>query len=491
MLTRRHFCGMTACGLALGAGAGCTVNPATGRRDLILVGGAPQKALGAREHPKILAKFGGVYGDRAAAGYVAVIGGRLAAASESPNLGFTFTLLDSPVVNAFALPGGFIYISRGLMALAEDEAELAGVLGHEIGHVVARHSAQRRSRALLAQLGAGLLGALGGGDTAQLAGTVAGLYLRGYSRDQELEADMLGIRYLRRTGYDVDAMASFLSKLRANSRLEAKIAGRPPDEVDAYDIAATHPRTVARVRQAAALAGGARRGAARRERDAFFEIIDGMVFGGGAEQGYILGRRFAHPKLRFEFSVPAGFRLRNSPDRIEAQSKRDQAQIIFDQAPQPYRGAMTAYIGQRWAHNVRVNGLEAIAINGFPAATGTVRGRSGNVAVEIRLIAIRYDARRVYRFMVTAPRRSMRRLATALQRMTYSFRRLSVAQAAALQPKRLRIVAAGPDATPDGFAPRMAFAEFRRERFAVLNGLGDTGSLAGRKRVKIVTRQGR
>ena len=141
MLTRRHFCGMTACGLALGAGAGCTVNPATGRRDLILVGGAPQKALGAREHPKILAKFGGVYGDRAAAGYVAVIGGRLAAASESPNLGFTFTLLDSPVVNAFALPGGFIYISRGLMALAEDEAELAGVLGHEIGHVVARHSA--------------------------------------------------------------------------------------------------------------------------------------------------------------------------------------------------------------------------------------------------------------------------------------------------------------------------------------------------------------
>jgi predicted Zn-dependent protease len=489
MLSRRHFCGMSACALALGVGGGCTLNPATGRQDLILIGGAEEKALGAREHPKILAQFGGVYNDRAAAGYVAVIGGRLAAASESPNLGFTFTLLDSPIVNAFALPGGFIYISRGLMALAEDEAELAGVLGHEIGHVVARHSAQRRSRALLAQLGAGLLGALGGGAAGQLAGTAAGLYLRSYSRDQEFEADMLGIRYLRRAGYDVNAMASFLTKLRANSRLEAKIAGRSPDKLDAYDITATHPRTVARVRQAAALAGDARPGAARRERAAFFKVIDGMVFGDGAEQGYVLGRRFAHPKLRFEFTVPPGFQLRNTPEQVEAESKRDQVQIVFDQARQPYLGAMTAYIRQRWAHNVPVSGLEAIVINGFPAATGTVRGRADNRAVEIRLIAIRYDSRRVFRFTMIGPPPALRRLATALQRMTYSFRRLSVAQAAALEPKRLRIVAAGPDATPGNFAPRMAFATFRRERFAVLNGLGGGGSLAGRKRVKIVTRR--
>ena len=299
---------------------------------------------------------------------------------------------------------------------------------------------------------------------------------------------MLGIRYLRRVGYDANAMASFLSKLRANSRLEAKIAGRSPDEVDAYDITATHPRTVARVRQAAALAGGARRGPKRRRRDTFLNVIDGMVYGDGPAQGYILGRRFAHAKLRFEFTVPAGFRLRNSPERVVAESKRDQAKIILDRAPKPYRGAMTAYIARVWARDVSVGGLEAITINGFAAATGTVRGRTRKGAVEFRLIAIRHDARRVFRLLIAAPPASMRRLATPLQRMTYSFRRLSVARAAALKPKRLRIVTVEPGATPDGFAPRMAFAEFRRERFLVLNGLADGGSLAGRKRVKIVTR---
>ena len=243
------FCGLTAGGLFAGLG-GCSVNPATGERNLILVNPSEEKQIGLREHPKILAQFGGVYDDPNATGYVASIGGRLAAASETPALGFTFTLLDSPIVNAFALPGGFVYISRGLMALAGDEAELAGVLGHEIGHVVARHSAQRQSQAILAQLGVGLLGVVGGRGSTQLAGTVAGLYLRGYSRDQELEANMLGVRYLRRAGYNVTAMADFLERMRANSQLEARIAGRLPDEVDQYDITATHPRTAERVRRA-------------------------------------------------------------------------------------------------------------------------------------------------------------------------------------------------------------------------------------------------
>ncbi|MBL4719648.1 MAG: M48 family metalloprotease, partial [Alphaproteobacteria bacterium] len=135
-LSRRHFCGLLTATSALGFCGGCAVNPATGKQDLILVGAGQEKSIGLREHPKILSQFGGAYDDRRVAGYVASIGGRLAAATETPGLGFTFTLLNSPVVNAFALPGGYVYITRGLMALAQDEAELAGVLGHEIGHVV-------------------------------------------------------------------------------------------------------------------------------------------------------------------------------------------------------------------------------------------------------------------------------------------------------------------------------------------------------------------
>ena len=480
-ISRRHFCGLAAGGLFAGLG-GCSVNPATGERNLILVNPSEEKQIGLREHPKILAQFGGVYDDPNATGYVASIGGRLAAASETPALGFTFTLLDSPIVNAFALPGGFVYISRGLMALAGDEAELAGVLGHEIGHVVARHSAQRQSQAILAQLGVGLLGVVGGRGSTQLAGTVAGLYLRGYSRDQELEANMLGVRYLRRAGYNVIAMADFLERMRANSQLEARIAGRLPDEVDQYDITATHPRTAERVRRAVSLSGGKQGG--RRHRGAYLDTIDGMIFGDGPEQGYTLGQRFAHPKLRFEFLVPNGFTLQNRPDQVVATSKRDKAAIIFHSAPKPYQGKMTGYLGNVWARGAALNELEAIRINGLDAATGWVRARDGRT--DYRLIAIRFSAQQIFRFVFAAAPTTMRRLAAPFQRTTYSFKRLSSAQADALRPKRLRIVRVAPADTVSGFSTKMAVDSFRQERFTTLNGLGSGRPLASRKRVKLV-----
>lgn len=480
-VSRRHFCGMTACGLAAGL-TGCAVNPATGERDLILVGPDQEKEIGLREHPKIVAQFGGAYDDQRAAGYVAAIGGKLAAASETPSLGFTFTLLDSPVVNAFAVPGGYVYITRGLMALAGDEAELAGVLGHEIGHVVARHSAQRQSQALLAQLGVGILGAVAGRESTQLAGSVAGLYLRSYSREQELEADMLGVRYLQRAGYDVGAMASFLERLRANSRLDAQIAGRSPEDVDRYDITATHPRTVDRVERAVALSGGARNG--QRGRDGYLDALDGMVFGDGPEQGYILGQRFAHPRLRLEFTVPDGFQLQNSPDQIVAASRQDKAAIIFNNAPNPYQGKMTGYLANVWARGASLSDLEAIRVNGLDAATGRVRARDGSA--DYRLVAIRFSGQQIFRFVFVAAPSAMQRLAEKFQRTTYSFRRLSTGEAAALKPKRLRIVPVTPSDTVASFGARMPFDTFRQERFVTLNGLSVSGSLSSRARVKIV-----
>ncbi len=486
-ITRRHFCGLTACSFAAGLGSGCTVNPATGSRDLILVGPSEEKQIGLREHPKILAQFGGVYDDTAAAGYVASIGGKLAATTETPSLGFTFTLLDSPIVNAFALPGGFVYISRGLMALAGDEAELAGVLGHEIGHVVARHSAQRQSQAMLANLGVGLLGAIAGGESSQLAGTVAGLYLRSYSRDQELEADMLGIRYLRRAGYDVNAMASFLERLRANSQLESQIAGRSPDEVDNYDITATHPRTVDRVQRAITLSGVSPNGL--RDRGKYLGAINGMIFGDGPKQGYILGRRFAHSKLRFEFSVPEGFKVQNRPDQVVATSKREKAGLFFNAEPKPFRGRMTAYLSSMWARSAALNDLEAIKVNGLDAATGWVRARDGRA--DYRLVAIRFDSQRIFRFVFVAPPATMRRLAERFQRTTYSFKRLTSAQAAALKPKRLKIIAVASSDTIAKLSNRMAFDEFRQERFMTLNGIRSGERLAGQKQIKIVVRSSR
>src|SRR3546814_199294 len=146
--TRRHFCRMAGSAALAGYCSACSVNPATGDRNLLFLSAEEEKRIGAEEHPKILEEFGGAYDDPAVAAYIAGIGSRLVAASEAPHLGFTFTLLNSPIINAFALPGGYVYITRGLVALAENEAEVAGVMGHEIGHVIARHSAQRMSRGL-------------------------------------------------------------------------------------------------------------------------------------------------------------------------------------------------------------------------------------------------------------------------------------------------------------------------------------------------------
>lgn len=487
-LSRRHFCGLLASTGAASFCGGCAVNPATGKQDLILVGAGDEKMIGLREHPKILAQFGGVYDDPSVAGYVASIGGRLAAATETPGLGFTFTLLNSPVVNAFALPGGYVYITRGLMALAQNEAELAGVLGHEIGHVVARHSAQRRSKAMMAQLGVGLLGVAVGGPSSQLAGGVAGLYLKSYSRDQEFEADMLGGRYMTRAGYDARAMATFLRGLRASSRLDAKIDGRSPGEIDAFNITATHPRTLERVRRAVSRSQnrGGRQG--RTGRDDYLNTLDGMIFGDGPEQGYVQGQKFAHPKLRFEFTVPPGFALRNNLERLTATSRKTGATIVFDAAPESFQGAMTAYLENRWARGARVQQLERITVNGMPGATAQLRGNGPKGSLVIRLIAIRFNARAIYRFLFAAPPSAMRSLSAALQRAMYSFRRLTPVQTKRLKPRIISIVETDPGASPEHLGRRMAFTNFQRERFNVLNGLEDAMQRTPDGRVKLVVR---
>ena len=199
--------------------SGCTINPATGEQSFtVFMSPAEEREVGSREHPKILKQFGGVYGDAELANYVHRVGTSLARVSEMPDLEFKFTVLNDDQVNAFALPGGYVYITRGLLALADDEAEMAGVIVHEIGHVTARHAAERYSRAVAARIGLSLIDVL-----ASVAGAVTGttdfvslgaqLYLQGYSRDQEFQADMLGIRYLARAGYDANAVTAFLGAI--------------------------------------------------------------------------------------------------------------------------------------------------------------------------------------------------------------------------------------------------------------------------------------
>lgn len=483
-VTRRHFCGLTCSTLALGA-TGCAVNPATGESGLMLVSSEQERRIGAEEHPKIIKEFGGVYDDPRVAGYAASIGGRLAQVTEQPETSYTFTVLDNPIVNAFALPGGYVYITRGLMALAENEAELAGVLGHEIGHVVARHSSQRRSTAILAQIGAGLLGAATGSSAiGNLAATGAGAYLRSFSRDQELEADRLGVRYLSRAGYDPGAMSSFLAKMRANSRLDARIAGRDPDSVDEFDFMASHPRTQQRVQQALQLAG-ASAGRGTIGRDQYLQRIDAMIYGDSPEQGYARGSEFLHPVRQLAFRVPDGFHLRNMPDKVAAVSERN-VLILFDQEADRVTVPPDRYIAEDWARGRDLTNLQTGTLNGLDAATAHTTIDASSERLLARVAAIHFGGGRVYRFLAVAPGGASAPLDSAFRQTVSSFRRLTPAEAAALRPWRIRIVPVQPGDTIQGLARRMPFKNFGTERFEVLNGLGGGRTLVAGTRVKLV-----
>lgn len=460
----------------------CATAPGTGRT--IFTGGLSEEGeadLGRQEHPKVMAQYGGSYADPELNAYVTSIGNFLVQTSELPDLKFTFTILDSPVVNAFALPGGYVYVTRGLLALAGNEAEMAGVMAHEIGHVTARHSAERYGQSIAANVAGAGLGVLLGGPAAQAGGTLGALLVRSYSREQEFEADMLGGRYLGRARYDTRAMAGFLSQLQGHSRLEAELAGQP-EKADAFDIMQTHPRTADRIQRALQQAGVNPVADPIRAQDIYFQKIDGMLYGDKPDEGYIRGRTFAHPKLKFAFEVPEGFRLYNQSKRVLGRNSDGSAAIIFDRAPKPYDGSMTDYLAGVWGQKLRLSGLEAIEVNGLKAATaGASNGRQ-----DLRLLVLRYDAKTIYRFLFVTKPDQTAGFNRGFRETTYSFRKLSDGEAAKLKPRRVRIHEVKAGETPGQIAARMPFAGENLKRFLVLNGFDENVVLQSGQSVKII-----
>ena len=471
--------------LILGAG-GCTVNPATGEESFApFMSPSDEIAVGREEHPKVLEEFGGAYSDGGIAAYVTSVGHLLAATSEMPKLPFVFTVLDSPAVNAFALPGGYVYITRGLMAIANSEAELAAVIAHEIGHVTARHTAQRYSQSVLANLGLAVLGAATQSSAVtQLANVGASLYLLGYSRGQEIEADRLGIRYLARAGYDPRAMASMLTQIEAEDALSARIAekegtAKPPE------FLSTHPRTETRVAEAASAAQAIPNRPSAWDREIYLKRLDGLLWGDSPEEGFIKGRVFAHPELLFRFEAPPGFRLQNSAEAVVGEHENGAA-LIFDSDSISANQSIASYLVNDWAQGARLDGAEEVEINGMRAATARTRVGIEGRPYDARLVAIRFDPRTVYRFAFLTPPNATTAMSEDLRRATYSFRRLSPQEAAALKPRHLEIVSVRAGDTPESLARRMAVEDYPLETFRVLNGLKPGQGLEPGARVKLV-----
>jgi predicted Zn-dependent protease len=460
---------------------GCVVDPAAGPKGLPqLVTRADELAVGREEHPRILRQFGGVYDRPGLNAYVEGIGQNLAKSVELPEVAFSFTVLNSPVVNAFALPGGFVYVTRGLLALAGNEAELASVLAHEIGHVAARHAALRHQR--WAQAPTKPLGA--GGEMAERA-QEQGAYAQSYSREQEMEADTLGIRYLARAGYEPGATASFLARLDAQAKLETELSGLPSGEADTMSFTATHPRTLDRVRAAEALAGEIAGKPTATNEEAYLRQIDGLLYGDDPDQGFVRGTAFLHPKLKFRFDAPAGFRLFNSAARVIARSA-DGAVILFDQAPAPKTLGVADYLTQVWSRDLTLADVESIFIDGHAAATGWVRVETNRGPRDLRLVAIQFGADTIFRFTFITPPALTDSLSEELRRTTYSFRALTGEEAAALKPLRLGVVRVEEGDSVESLARRMPVADRHESLFRVLNGLRPEEEPAPGRQVKIV-----
>ncbi len=456
---------------------------------------AKEKAQGDEFHPQILQEFGGAW-QSPQTPYVVSVGKNIALQSGLGNAeqDFTVTLLNSPVNNAFAIPGGYIYITRQLTALCNSEAEMAGVLGHEVGHVAARHSKKRQSRArrngilgILGQVAGGLLGDNGGlaglfgGLAQQYSGTIANLLTLGYSRKQEEESDDLGVHYLSKAGYDPTALSDMLLSLSLATNVDALAAGRESQAVPAW--ASTHPEPAKRVRRA--LKEGQSYAASNvRRTDRHLANIDGMLYGDDPKQGIVDGQDFIHPDLRFQFRAPSGYSMQNGTRAVQINGSGGKA--FFTTLA--YTGNRANYIDAAFKavagedQTINYGNITTTSVNGIPSFTSkaTVKGQSGDI--EVTVFAYEFSKSQAFHFVTTNPVG-----ARPFDSMYQSIRRISTSEAAAVKPRKIRVVTVQRGDTIDSLSNRMAYDKLKRERFMALNGMASARALTAGSKMKIVT----
>ena len=364
-------------GLAAALIAACAVNPVSGGRELALLSEADELRLG-RENDTEVRKQYGVYANARLQAYVQQVGERLAAKSHRPQLQYRFTVLDSPDVNAFALPGGYIYITRGIMAHLNSEAELAAVLGHEIGHVTARHAVRQYSAAVAANVGftisSILVPELGSRAGQSLLNTLGSALLSGYGRDHELEADRLGAEYIARSDYDPQAMIEVIALLKNQEVFEKTLAakeGRAPRVY--HGVFASHPSADERLQQVVGEADKHRSATnGRVERTAYLKLLDGLAWNDSEAQGVRRGADFYHQGLDFAVQFPAGWRVDNNPERLLAVNPGQDALVEMQttdkgnvRTPQEY-----LVVGMKLRD---LHATQALKVNGLPAYAGITR----------------------------------------------------------------------------------------------------------------------
>jgi predicted Zn-dependent protease len=433
-----------------------------------------------REHQRILTAYHGAYADPKLDAMVRQTVDKLVAASERPDQRYRITVLNSPAVNAFALPTGHVYVTRGLIALANDSSELASVLSHEMAHVIAQHAALREDRVRQAALVGRVFDRIGTDpDIGALALAKSKIALATFSRQQEFEADGIGVGIAARAGYDPYGAVRFLSSLGRQAGFRPVAQGVVDSR--APDFLSSHPATPERVRNAQI---NARQfsgpGAGNRDRDAYLAAVDGMIYGEDPSEGFARGRRFLHPKLGFTFLAPDSFTLDNTPSAVLGIKEGGDQALRLDVVRVPPGQTLSAYLSSGWIENIDSTHTEELSINGHPAATAIAKGDQWT----FRLFVVQYGAD-VYRF-IFATKQMTPAIDRALRESVSSFRRMSTSEINAAKPLRVRIVRVAEDDSVERLASKMA-TDRQIERFRVLNGLGPNDRVRPGDSVKIVT----
>lgn len=443
------------------------------------------RAQGAQANPQLVEQYGGAMTGKQA-DYVRRVGQRIAVQSGLSQNGsdFQVTLLNSNVNNAFAIPGGYVYVTRQLLALMNDEAELAFVMGHEVGHVAARHAASRNRTSTIGTIGSVLLGVLTGSQAvSQAAGQAAQLYTLRFSRGQETQADDLGISYLARAGYDPFGAPRVLEALEAQSMLDRQLTGQSDKSTPTW--ASTHPDPGARVSRAAQRAQAAGGSGRATNREAFLQAIDGMLYDDDPAQGVVEGRNFRHPQMRIGFTAPQGFAMQNGSDAVVIAGNGGQAQFRGGR----YDGSLSRYVDAAFRslsnNQMSAPQLRATRINGIEAAYGTIRANTRSGPVDATVFAYAPGGSTAYHFVLITPAGSG---VGPLSPLVESFRTLSPQEAGSIRPRRVRVVTVAPGDSVASLSARMAYADARETRFRVLNALRAGDQVTPGRKVKLIVR---
>lgn len=465
----------------------CAVNPVTGKKQIVLMSEAQEIAMGKEADPQIIQQFG-LYDNKGLQDFINVKGKEMAAISHRPGLDYQFRIVDSDVINAFAVPGGYVYFTRGIMAHFNNEAEFAGVLGHEIGHIAARHSVEQQRNAMLGQLGiiAGMVISPEFGQFAEQASQGLGLLLLKFGRDAERESDELGVEYSSKIGYDAHEMAGFFKTLERKSG----------DKGEAIpDFLSTHPNPGDRNITVNKLATqwGQKLNLKNPEvnRNTYLKRIEGLVYGEDPKQGFVENSVFYHPVLKLQFPIPANWAYQNSPDKVQMAPKDGRAMMMLTLAPGKTLQEAANAILQQYnlqvleSKQVTVNGLQAIAMVADQKPAEQQQQQQQQQVVRTLSYVIQYNNMMYHLIGVTSSNDFNNYLPLFTSTMQ-SFRELTDASKINRKPDRVRIKTVKQNSTLKQALQSFNVPTKRMEEFAIVNGMNLNDRVAQGSLIKVI-----